>query len=968
MSYIVDRKDIFDALGIEADSKIVGKALKSFSGNIEAIKQVMDSLKGQGTTLNELTEGLKRVNEENVKFRIEQQNMAAEARKAATAIAQAAKKAASEQAKADKMASDRKKLLIQAMQAEKGSIEQLTAVNKVLQLQMAKLNATIPEQAAKYGQLQQAVVGNRNAMMQYAQAQMGVAAGSGKVKREFNGIQFQVTQLARELPALAYGPQMFIAAISNNFPMLQDEIEKVRAKNIALKASGEATVPVWKNITKSIFSLQTGIVVLITAYMLFHKQINEGISSLFGYAKAIDRVKYSQDLLLKAKVDGITEAQKEIVQLKALKKYTQDNNLEMDIRIEAANKLKKLYPDILGNYSAEEIITSKLRENYNKLTIAIYAKAKSDAAAQNMIEANKKAYEEYIKEIQATEDKLAELQKKRQELADRGALSSGEQTYMLFLSQQIDGATQKLATLRDNQIAILQENEKLFEQIMPDTFLDDLDKDKDKQLKVEADFDNRLQILKLNNEQELIKLQTKQREDYLRRAEELAKDETKLESEKKDELAELEAQQNIIYLSAQQSLNKKVIKLTNLISEEKLAKAKGDQKELIKIQKETQEAMLELENEQLSISKDISDKAGEEQVANIERDAKIQEEKAKIIAEKKKEIGEGVIDMYYDEADEAILAAQETTKSIINDRKLRNREIEKLQRELALQEARSQLLAVETMLQEKYANGEYVLTAEQREQKMNELYDLQKRLNELIIENSKKGLEDDVEKWKEWKDAVSSIVNEFFNLLNSLYENQLQVAKNLYESESKYAGVSVEQKLEAEKKLERKEKEVKKKQAIAQKAQTIFNIVMNLLAHTSKGALGLPEMIVAGAAMATAIATPIPAFEKGGKHKGGAARVSEKGEELFISKGKAYLTPKKEFIGNFPAGEFIPHDETQKMLANFAMTNNKEIIDMSKTNSYLSSIDRNTRNQTTVNIVGGYKIVVRNGITSKIRL
>ena len=101
---------------------------------------------------------------------------------------------------------------------------------------------------------------------------------------------------------------------------------------------------------------------------------------MFGYAKAIDRVKYSQDLMLKSKIDGITEAQKEIVQLKALKKYTQDNNLEMDIRIEAANKLKKLYPDILGN-SAEEIITSKLRENYNKLTIAIYAKeGQSDAA------------------------------------------------------------------------------------------------------------------------------------------------------------------------------------------------------------------------------------------------------------------------------------------------------------------------------------------------------------------------------------------------------------------------------------------------------------------------------------------------------------------------------------------------------------------------------------------------------------
>jgi hypothetical protein len=130
-------------------------------------------------------------------------------------------------------------------------------------------------------------------------------------------------------------------------------------------------------------------------------------------------------------------------------------------------------------------------------------------------------------------------------------------------------------------------------------------------------------------------------------------------------------------------------------------------------------------------------------------------------------------------------------------------------------------------------------------------------------------------------------------------------------------------------------------------------------------------MIVAGAAMATAIATPLPAFEDGGKHKkAGLAKVSEKGREIFIDKktGKMFLTPKNETIAHFPAGEFIPHDETQKMLANFAMTNNKEIIDMSKTNDYLSSIDRNTRNQTTVNIVGGYKIVVRNGITSKIRL
>ena len=294
---------------------------------------------------------------------------------------------------------------------------------------------------------------------------------------------------------------------------------------------------------------------------------------------------------------------------------------------------------------------------------------------------------------------------------------------------------------------------------------------------------------KLNNEEELIKFQMAQRDAWLAYVEKITKDETLLESEKKDKIEEFENEQAIVLFNVRRVLSEKLTKLTEEISAERIAKAKGDKKKILQIEMETAEQLKELENEQLDYDRQIMDTASEEQIKNIERDAKIQEEKAKIIAEKKKEIGEQVIDMYYDEADEAILAAQETTKSIINDRKLRNREIEKLQRELALQEVRSQLLAVKTMLQEKYANGEYVLTAEQREQKMSELYDLQKRLNELIIENSKKGLEDDIEKWKEWSDAVSQIVNEFFNFLNSLYENQLQVAKNLYESESKYAAL-----------------------------------------------------------------------------------------------------------------------------------------------------------------------------------
>ena len=44
------------------------------------------------------------------------------------------------------------------------------------------------------------------------------------VTRKTNNLKMQFSQVARELPSLAMGPQMFILAISNNLPMLADAI------------------------------------------------------------------------------------------------------------------------------------------------------------------------------------------------------------------------------------------------------------------------------------------------------------------------------------------------------------------------------------------------------------------------------------------------------------------------------------------------------------------------------------------------------------------------------------------------------------------------------------------------------------------------------------------------------------------------------------------------------------------------
>lgn len=59
------------------------------------------------------------------------------------------------------------------------------------------------------------------------------------VERKTGNLKMQFAQVARELPSLAMGPQMFILAVSNNLPMLADAIADVRKQNELLAASGK---------------------------------------------------------------------------------------------------------------------------------------------------------------------------------------------------------------------------------------------------------------------------------------------------------------------------------------------------------------------------------------------------------------------------------------------------------------------------------------------------------------------------------------------------------------------------------------------------------------------------------------------------------------------------------------------------------------------------------------------------------
>ena len=72
----------------------------------------------------------------------------------------------------------------------------------------------------------------------------------GNYASAWNGLGMSVQQLARELPSLTMGFNTFFLAISNNLPILVDELKRTSERVKELKEAGEEVEPVWKQLGK----------------------------------------------------------------------------------------------------------------------------------------------------------------------------------------------------------------------------------------------------------------------------------------------------------------------------------------------------------------------------------------------------------------------------------------------------------------------------------------------------------------------------------------------------------------------------------------------------------------------------------------------------------------------------------------------------------------------------------------------
>lgn len=168
-----------------------------------------------------------------------------------------------------------------------GSYNRLSAqyaLNKIKLNQMSQAEREAADSGKKL-ETETAVIYQKMIKLQEATGNYRLSVGH--YQKTWDGLGISISQVVRELPAAAVSLNTFFLGISNNIPMVVDEINRLRAKNKLLQAEGKATVNVTKSIVKSLFSWNTALVVLLTVFSMFGGQIIEWIGGLFKAKNAV---------------------------------------------------------------------------------------------------------------------------------------------------------------------------------------------------------------------------------------------------------------------------------------------------------------------------------------------------------------------------------------------------------------------------------------------------------------------------------------------------------------------------------------------------------------------------------------------------------------------------------------------------------------------------------------------------------
>lgn len=266
-----------------------------------------------------------------------------------------------------------------------GSYNRLSAQYALNKIKLNQMSQAEREAADGGKKLEAETAAIYQRMIKLQEATGNYRLSVGHYQKTWDGLGISISQVVRELPAAAVSLNTFFLGISNNIPMVVDEINRLRAQNKLLQAEGKATVNVTKAIVKALFSWNTILVIMLTVFSMFGSQIIEWIGSLFKAKKAIISTTEALDNIAKELKETNGSYGDNIVSLKQLQqewknlKTTAEKNQWIRDNKSEFNKLGIAVNDVTD---AENIFINNTEAVINALRLRAKAAAAQKLAAE----------------------------------------------------------------------------------------------------------------------------------------------------------------------------------------------------------------------------------------------------------------------------------------------------------------------------------------------------------------------------------------------------------------------------------------------------------------------------------------------------------------------------------------------------------------------------------------------------------
>lgn len=282
----------------------------------------------------------------------------------------------------------------------------------------------------------------------------------GNYASGWNGLGNSINQLSREMPAFANSVQTGFMALSNNLPILFDEITKVKNANKELIAQGQPIRSTFSQIAGAIFSWQTLLSVGVTVLTLYGAKIWDSISGSKQKKIALEEEKKALEEKIEAEKQQNTAIGQSIAQeqnrARILFEIARNTEVSDIKRKDALKELRLRYGAYLKDLTDEKILAGETAEQEERLNNALIGRGYA-LATQNLLEQNATAQMSAQVEYQKT---LAKTYKDIQGLRNADGSIKNEEKYSKVLrSSSLE--TQKASKVLNDKLKPLKEEESL---------------------------------------------------------------------------------------------------------------------------------------------------------------------------------------------------------------------------------------------------------------------------------------------------------------------------------------------------------------------------------------------------------------------------------------------------------------------------------------------------------------------------